>query len=217
MGESLSPGDKLPAERDLAERLNVSRTVVREALRTLSIRGLVEIKPGSGTYVAELTSDATETAFSLLLQSRRGGDSFRDLYEIRRMIEVEVAGMAAERATEADIEAMEEAIHKMADNVDSPAQFTQYDLDFHSSLVAAADNQLIPVLLDPIVDRLLSFRLVAYRYDREGAIDGALVHHRSILAHVKAHDPAGARQTMSDHLRQAETLMEAMRSSTHES
>jgi len=211
IAERLIPGDKFPGERELAQQLAVSRTVVREAILTLSVRGLVEIRPGSGTYVRRLSSETAAASIGLLLRVRGAPISFQHLYEVRRMIEVEIAGLAAERATAADIEAMEKVIEKMAESVDSPAQFTQYDLGFHSGLVDAAHNELLPILLDPIIEHLLSFRLLAYRYDREGAIEGALLYHRSLLAHVKAHDRAGARQAMRDHLRQAKTLMEGVR------
>lgn len=211
IGKHVAPGEKFPGERELAEQLAVSRTVVREAIRILSVRGLVEIKQGSGTYVRELSSEAAVASIGLLLQGRGGLVSFEDLYQVRRMIEIEVAGLASERARDDDIEAMEEAIAKMAESVEVPEQFIRYDLDFHSSLVAAAHNELIPILLEPIVDCLLAFRLLAYRYDRMAAIEGALLHHRNILARVKAHDPAGARRSMLEHLLQAETLMEAVR------
>jgi len=209
--EALRPGDKLPSERDLAERLGVSRTVIREAIRVLNVRGLVKVKPGSGTYIQELSPNDVAAPIELFLKLRQLSDRYKDLHEIRRTLEIEMAGLAAERATEEDIAAMEAAIEEMAAHIEDVDQFTRYDLAFHSALASATHNQLFNVLLTPITDLLLEFRLAAYQYDPLGAIEGGLTHHRQILNRIKERDVEGARQAMRDHLRQAWSLMEAAR------
>lgn len=209
--ESLRPGDRLPSERDLAERLAVSRTVIREAIRVLGVRGLVEVKPGSGTYVQELSLSDAAAPIGLLLNMRHSPDRYNSLYEVRRTLEVEIAGLAAERATDEDIEAMEAALKRMVECTGDAEQFTHCDLGFHAALAAATQNDLYSVLLTPITDLLLEFRLTAYRYDPQGSVEGALTHHPEIMERVKARDAEGARQAMRDHLRQAEGLMEDAR------
>jgi GntR family transcriptional repressor for pyruvate dehydrogenase complex len=209
IGESLRPGDKLPSERDLAERLGVSRTVIREAVRVLSAQGLVEAKAGSGTYVRELSPNDAAAPIELFLNLRQVPDRYKNLSEVRRTLEVDIAGLAAERATDEDITAMEAAVEGITAQVGDAERFTQYDLAFHEALAAATHNELYSVLLTPITDLLLEFRLTAYRYDAQSSIEGALTFHRRILDRAKARDAEGARQAMRDHLHQARTLMEA--------
>ena len=207
--ESFRPGDKLPSERNLAERLGVSRTVIREATRVLSVRGLVAVKPGSGTYIQALSVNSAAAPISLFLKLQQAANTFQNLHEIRLTLEVDIAGLAAQRATDEDIAAMEAAIEAMATYVKDAEQFVQYDLAFHSALAAATQNDLYSVLLTPITDLLLEFRLAAYRYDAQASIEGGLIHHRRILERVKAQDSEGARQAMRDHLDQAQSLLDA--------
>ncbi len=211
VSDSLRPGDKLPSERELAEQLKVSRTVIREATRVLSVRGLVEVKPGSGTYIQELSPSNASAPIGLFLKLRRAADAFENLLEIRYTLEVAIAGLAAERATGEDIAVMEAAIEAMAAHVEDAEQFVQHDLAFHSGLAAATHNDLYGVLLTPITDLLLDFRLTAYRYDAQSAIEGGLTYHRRILSQVRARDAEGARQAMRDHLHQAQNLFKAAR------
>lgn len=207
--ESLRPGDRLPSERLLAERLGVSRTVIREAVRVLSERCLVAVKPGSGTYVQELSPSAAGASIGLYLRTRQSSNQYQDLNEVRRTLEVEIAGLAADRATDEDIGALDTAIEGLTKFAEDEEHFTRYDLDFHSALATATHNELYSVLMAPITELLLEFRLTAYRVDKQGAIEGALTFHQEILDRIKAGDPKGARQAMRLHLDQAERLMEA--------
>lgn len=209
VGESFRPDDKLPSERNLAERLGVSRTVIREATRVLSVRGLVVVKPGSGTYIQELSPSNAAAPIGLFLKLRHSANSFQNLSEIRFTLEVDIAGLAAERATEEDIVAMETAVTEMAGHIADAQHFVQYDLAFHSALATATHNDLYSVLLIPITDLLLDFRLTAYQYDAQSSIEGGLTYHRRILDHIKARDVAGARQAMREHLGQAQSLFTA--------
>lgn len=207
--ESLRPGDKLPGERELAERLGVSRTVVREAIRVLSVRGLVKVKPGCGTYIQEPSPKDAAAPIELFLKLRRCSDSFNNLYEIRRTIEVEIAGLAAERATKDDYTAMEAAIEEMVAHLDSPQEFIQHDLAFHAALAAATHNELFSVLLSAVGDLWLKGALIAYQ--APGAIEGGLTQHRHILSQIRKRDPEKSRQAMRDHIHQSQDLFEAVR------
>jgi GntR family transcriptional repressor for pyruvate dehydrogenase complex len=209
LSKSLSPGDRLPSERDLGAQLGVSRTVIREAMGVLKARGLIDARPGSGTYVKGGAPDRDSTSMSLLLNMRQVPKRYQDLSEVRRTLEVEIAGLAAERAQEQDIVAMESALEAMQAHAGEVERFTHHDLAFHSALTRATHNDLYGVLLRPIADLSLEFRVAAYHFDTQSAVEGALIHHRRILDMVKAKDPKGARQAMHDHLDQANSVMSA--------
>jgi GntR family transcriptional repressor for pyruvate dehydrogenase complex len=106
---------------------------------------------------------------------------------------------------------MEAAILSTASSVADAQQFVQYDLAFHGALTTATHNNIYAVLLSPITDLLLDFRLTAYQFDRQEAINGSLMYHRLILAQVKTRDAEGARRAMRKHLDQAESLFLAAR------
>ena len=127
----LRPGDRLPAERALGDRFGVSRTVVREAIRSLTAKGLVEVRSGSGSVVARVTSEAVSETIQLYLQGAALDEATVD--EVRSMLDVHMAGVAAERATDEDLEAMRDAVH---------------DAEFHRCLARAARNPLYALLLD---------------------------------------------------------------------
>jgi GntR family transcriptional repressor for pyruvate dehydrogenase complex len=205
--ESLCPGDRLPSERNLAEQLGISRTVVREAIRLLSVRGLVEVKPGRGTFVRALSPSDAAVPLQLLLKLRQCPDLLDNVYEVRHMIESEVAGLAAERATDQDYAALEAAIEGMAAHIDDPEEFITHDLAFHSALAAATHNDLFGVLLNAISGFWSEAALLAYQ--APGAAEDSLNYHRDILRHVKARDPEKARRAMCEHVRYSQEQAKA--------
>jgi GntR family transcriptional repressor for pyruvate dehydrogenase complex len=207
--EAFRSGEKLPGERELAERLGVSRTVVREAIRVLSVRGLVRVKAGCGTYVRKPSPDDAAVPIELLLKLQKCPDFFDNLYEIRHTIEVEIAGMAAERAKEEDYAAMEDAIDGMATHIDDLEQFVQYGLAFRLALAEATQNDLFSVLLGATKD--LWFKGERLAYQSPGAAEDGLAHCRQVLESVKARAPEKARQAMCDHICHSQSLVEAVR------
>jgi GntR family transcriptional repressor for pyruvate dehydrogenase complex len=207
--EALHPGDRLPGERDLAERMSVSRSVIREAMRVLKVRGLIEVRSGSGTYVQELGLGDVSAPIGLLLSMRQVPERYGNLLEVRCTLEVAIAGVAARRATAKDVATMEAAIAASEASVADGEQFIGHDLAFHAALAVATHNELYSVLLAPIADLSFEFRMTTYRYDAEGTVNGARVHHRRILDRIKARDPEGAREAMRAHLDQAEALIGA--------
>jgi len=215
VARSLHPGDKLPSERELAEQLGISRTVVREAIRTLCVRGLVKVKPGCGTYVETLTPQAALASIELLLRLRQTPELLDNLYEIRRMVEIEVAGLAAGRATEADYAALEAAVEGMVADRDEPELFTKHDLAFHAALAAATHNDLFSTLLGPIANLWLEVILISYH--APGAAQEGIDHHRTILTCLRQHDRGRARQAMHKHIHHSQTQVEAVRSHIGES
>ncbi len=199
VGGKLSAGDKLPNERSLAEQFNVSRTVVREALKTLKQEGLIEVRPGTGTFVVDATGEAFTQSFGLLMSVGSGG-SLRDIVEIREILEPEIAAIAAKRATPEQIAELESAIAKMEANLSNITEYTRKDHSFHLVLAQATQNIIIPRLMASIVDLLHELR------ERIALVDGARergqTHHRNILAALKAHDAQAAREAMLAHLKQ---------------
>lgn len=206
INEALRPGDRLPSERALAESLGVSRPVIREATTVLVARGLVEVLPGSGTYVKEMSSESASKPIERYLRVKDKLGSYSDLHDVRRALEVDIAGLAAERATEEDIKKLEESFEEQMKCVENPDLFTKADLDFHAAIASATQNELYNILLAPISDLMLEFRLVAYDTDPKASIEGALVHHENLIKKIKNHDHKGAREAMLAHLNQAETL-----------
>lgn len=206
LADSVSPGDRLPSERELAIRLDVSRPVVREAVRVLGVQGLVSVRPGSGTFIRKLTTRDASSPIGLMLRLRGEQDSFDDLHEVRQALEIQIAALAAERASSEDIEALRRAIDGMAHAGKSSDAFIEHDLAFHEGLARAAHNELFLLLLAPITDLLHDFRVVAYHHDPTEALDGGLRYHRLILECVERHDVDGARTAMREHLEQARSI-----------
>jgi GntR family transcriptional repressor for pyruvate dehydrogenase complex len=209
VAESLLPGEKLPGERELAERMGVSRTVIREAIRVLSDRGLVRAKSGCGTYVREFSHEDAAASIELFLKLKHDDHSFRDVYEVRRMIEVEAAGLAAQRATQEDYEAMERAIAGMEANMADPEAYTRQDVAFHRAVVTATHNDLLVVLSNPVSDLLTEMVRASLRV--RDAVKHGLDYHRRILRAVRSGDAAQARQAMLEHIAYAHELVERTR------
>lgn len=195
----LKPGDQLPAERELANQFGVSRTAVREAVKALREKGLVEAYPGRGTFITNGTSQAVRQSFGLMLKMG-GAESTLQLVEVREILEPEIAALAATRAQDRHIAGMSEAVATMEAAMNNPEGFIEADLDFHLLLAEATENPFVPVLIDSIVGLLREQR------KRISLAPDGLAHgqarHRDILAAIERHDPDGAREAMRAHLRQ---------------
>ncbi len=195
----LKPGDHLPAERELAEQFRVSRTAVREAVKTLAEKGLVQVRPGRGTFVTNDTSEAVRHSLGRMLKIGQP-EGARYLVEVREIFEPETAALAAVRASEEQITALREAVAMMEDALDDGDTFIEGDLDFHLTLAEASQNALIPILIDSIVDLLREQRMAIFRV--AGGPQRGQYHHQRILDAVSRHDPQAAREAMRAHLRQ---------------
>lgn len=195
----LKIGEQLPSENELAAQFAVSRTAVREAIKALKEKRLVEIRPGKGTFI---TNGAPETMrHSLGLIMKFGSvDGSSHLVEVREILEPEIAALAATRITEEDIPAMRDAVATMDTALDNVDLFVEADLDFHLALAEATQNPIIPILMDSIIDVLREQR------KRTGLVSGGLdrgqYHHKKILDAVVRRDPQAARKAMQDHLQQ---------------
>jgi len=196
---SLKPGDQLPAERDLAQRLGVSRTAVREAVKTLREKGLVEAYSGRGTFVTDGTSQAARQSFDLMVKIGQQENS-PHLAELRLILEPGIAAMAAERAKDEDLAAMREAVAVMERAQKDPEAYIEADLDFHLALAEAVANPLILSLIDSIVGLLREQRIKIFNV--EGGPQRGQFHHKRILEAMERRDPEMARSAMRAHLEQ---------------
>ena len=194
--EHLKAGDRLPPERQLAETLGVSRTVIREAIRLLAARGLVDVRTGSGTYVRGLGAELVSEPMNLLLQA--GSLRPEDIHEVRSELEVRIAGLAAMRAQEDDYTRMEESVEALRRPNLPPAEYADAEVAFHTHLAGATRNPLFSVLLKSLNAVLTRSREIAFS-DQETR-DSAIAFHRRILGRLKAKDSDGARQAMDEHL-----------------
>ncbi|HEV8636448.1 MAG TPA: FadR/GntR family transcriptional regulator [Chloroflexota bacterium] len=195
-----APGEFLPTEQALAQEYGASRNVVREALMRLSARGMVEVLHGRGTRVLPRHQwQLLDQLVHLIREDRRVP---HDLLELRRILEVEIAGLAAERATAEQCVWMAGTIERMEQAADQPEECIEHDIQFHRLLAEAAGNVLLPLVLDPIGQLLRASRVATIR--NAGAVDRSISAHRAVLARIEARDPAGARLAMQGHLLQVE-------------
>jgi len=196
---TLKPGDQLPAERELAQQLGVSRTAVREAVKTLREKGLVEAYSGRGTFITDGTSQAARQSFDLMVKVGQQEGS-PHLAELRLILEPGIAALAAVRAKEEDLAAMREAVEVMDRAQKDPEAYIEADLDFHLALAEAAANPLILSLIDSIVGLLREQRIRIFNV--EGGPQRGQIHHKRILDAMERHDAELARSAMRAHLEQ---------------
>jgi GntR family transcriptional regulator, transcriptional repressor for pyruvate dehydrogenase complex len=195
----LKAGDRLPSERALTQKLGVSKTVVREAIRSLAAKGLVEVRPGSGMYVLGLGSDLMKDPMNLLLRSRHLKPE--DIFEVREALEVKIAGLAAERAEANDLKEMEETIRALKMGKLTPIEYAELDVAFHKRLARASGNPLFSALVNTINDVMVEVRLRSISVLGETKfIADAIEQHSRIFERVKARDVEGARRAMEVHL-----------------
>jgi GntR family transcriptional regulator, transcriptional repressor for pyruvate dehydrogenase complex len=195
----LKPGEQLPAERELALQFGVSRTAVREAVKALHEKGLVEAYPGRGTFITSGGSNSIRLTLDRMIKTG-SADSTLHLTEVREMLEPEIAALAATRADEENLVELRKAIRIMDDGKLDPDAYIEADLDFHLALAEAAANPLILSLIDSIVGVLREQRMRIFKV--EGGPERGQYHHKRILEAVENRDPGGARTAMRAHLRQ---------------
>ncbi len=196
---TLKSGDQLPSERELALKFGVSRTAVREAVKALHEKGLVEAYSGRGTFITNGTSEAVRQSINLMLRIDQS-DGSESLAEVRQILEPEIAALAATRIQAPQIALMREAFSVMNSALKDPDAYIEADLDFHLALAEAAENPLILSLLDSIVGLLREQRIKIFF--EEGGPERGQYHHARILAAIERRDAEASRAAMRDHLQQ---------------
>jgi GntR family transcriptional regulator, transcriptional repressor for pyruvate dehydrogenase complex len=206
----LKPGERVPSERELAALLGVSRPSVREAIMVLEAMGLVESRQGGGTFVRSLT----ETALADPLSSMVGNNPrmLHNLAEVRMGLETWSAYLAAQRATEVEIETLRQLVAEMGRQAENGGWDAELDTKFHYAITAAAHNTIQLHVLNTIHGLFHTTIMVALTefYQKEGYIERLLAHHRTIMERIAARDPEGARQAMTVHLELVRNKMEQL-------
>lgn len=193
---SLKPGDRLPSERELASRLGVGRSSLREAVNALVSLGLLEVRAGEGTFVKDCRAAPVSRAlhYVLMLQS----DKIWQILETRRVIEPEVAALAAVRATPEAVDHIADCYRRMEEFLHDAVAFAQADVDFHLAVAAASQNEVLFHMLQTIQGMLRSL-LEQVLQGGDDAHD-VIRWHLPILEAIRNRQPAAARQAMVQHL-----------------
>jgi GntR family transcriptional regulator, transcriptional repressor for pyruvate dehydrogenase complex len=192
----LAAGSRLPSERVLAETLGIARSTVREALAALEVLGVIDARPGSGTFLRDASSGLLPDTlgWSLLLSERRTAD----LVELRRVIEIHAAEAAASAITGDELQHLQRHLKAMEENLHYYSRFAEAELAFHLQLAASSANETLAGLLGSILSLLRAWLLRVPHGSHDSA--AALDEYVRLFAALKARDSAGARTAMTRHM-----------------
>ncbi|MZD08214.1 FCD domain-containing protein [Streptomyces sp. SID5785] len=200
----LEPGQRLPTERELAAQLGISRSSMREAIRALTVLGVLEARHGSGIYVTQLEAGDLLETFGVVADLSRG-PQLVELLEVRRILESTATALAAARISRAQLAEVEEHLAAM-DATDDPEEILSHDLAFHRAIVAAAGNETMAAILEGLSSR--TFRARVWRgYQEEGAFERTRREHARIHRALVAHDPEAARAAAAAHVGEVEAWL----------
>lgn len=200
----LQPGDRLISERELADKLEVGRSAVREAFRALEAMGVVEVRPGEGTFIREVDVGTIIETLGMILVLER--DTIKELLELRKIIEVGAAGLAALRHSREHLDRMEEILRQMERDLVGGDLGEEADWQFHYTIAQAAQNSLLVTLMNTISGTMRRVLYAARRqlYLRPGTPQRLLREHYAIFDAIKAGEAERARNAMFDHLDKVE-------------
>ncbi len=194
LSKKLSPGERLPPEREMAALFGVGRSSLREAMRLLESMEVVETRPGQGTYLR--TADLPLTIHARPVANCA---AFRTILEARRAVEPPIAGLAAVRATPAAIQRLQQALAAQAAGIKIGENWTAGDLAFHRELTRAAENAVLQHIVDGLAEVLRAGREALER-SSPGRPRDSLQEHQGILSAIAAHNAPLAEQQMAAHL-----------------
>lgn len=196
---NLKPGQRLPSERDLAAALGVSRNSLREAFRVLEILGLIEVIPGSGTYIKKINDD---TILPLAMALSIENNSLVELMEVRLILESSGANLAAQRRTEDDLKQMKKALQEMEQSIRDINNWVKADIRFHYLIAKAANNSLLLRLYRTIADSLAqSVDLAVHeRIKSDKLALSTLNEHIEIFQEIEGQNGSAANEKMLRHL-----------------
>jgi GntR family transcriptional repressor for pyruvate dehydrogenase complex len=201
--EHLKPGDVLPPERELAQKLGVSRGSVRDAIRSLELIGLLEPQQGRGTVVCEPSSDTLVGPLAAVIVQKR--KLVNELLDVRKIIEPPLARRAALHATAAQIAEIEQILERQSERVQHGEMSIEEDSEFHYRIALAADNSVMLRMVDVLMDMLRETRQRSLQ--TRGRSQKSLSGHRRILAALKRHDPVASESAMLRHLEEIENIV----------
>jgi GntR family transcriptional repressor for pyruvate dehydrogenase complex len=199
----ISPGERIPSERTLSETLGVGRSVVREALKSLTVLGLIDVRQGDGTFLKRTDSELLPQAieWGLLLGAKR----ITDLVEARHHLEVVLAGLAAERRSEADLVTLRQQLGLM-EVATTPEEFVAADIAFHYAIADAAGNQSLLQIMRSIRGLLQVW--ISRVMQSAGSSRPTWEEHVGVLAAIDARDAEAARMAMEAHMNGATQRLE---------
>jgi GntR family transcriptional repressor for pyruvate dehydrogenase complex len=189
----LEAGDRLPAERELAQRLGVSRATLSQALVALEVIGVVAVRHGDGTIVT-----GSPRASRIVEAIRAHADRLPEIIETRDALETKIAALAAVRRTDDDLARIDDALTAMAADVEAGGRGVEGDERFHGAVTAAAHSLLLARLMDEIADLIKETRIESL--SQPGRPANSLAGHRAIADAIRARDPEAAAAAMHAHV-----------------
>jgi GntR family transcriptional regulator, transcriptional repressor for pyruvate dehydrogenase complex len=201
--KKLQPGDKLPSERELAELLRVSRSSIRDAIRSLELMGMVQPRQGAGTIVREISSDSVGNPLAKAL--KRKEQVIAELLDFRMMLEPQLAARAATRVSTEEISEMEEILERQEKKLGSGESTIAEDSEFHYAIALASGNSVVLKVLDTLMDLLRDSRERSLQV--EGRQQKSVAGHRKILSAIKRHDSDAAKVAMRRHIEDVQEIV----------
>jgi GntR family transcriptional regulator, transcriptional repressor for pyruvate dehydrogenase complex len=199
----LKPGDRLPPERELAVKLGVGRSSLRDAIRTLEVMGILEPRQGHGTVVREPSAEALVVPLTNVLMRKR--EMIAELLDVRRMIEPALAARAAKNATPEEIAHLEDILKRQQERVRRGEPAIEEDDEFHYAIARAARNGVVIKVLDVLMDLLRESR--ARSLQVPGRKNKSYAGHRRVLRAIQRRDGAAAESAVRKHLQEIEQIV----------
>jgi len=206
----LKPGDRLPAERDLADQVGVSRASLRSGIRSLQAMGVVQARQGSGTYIVAGPPRLGEGPLRFLAALH--GFTQDEMFEARTILEVGATGLAAANAGPEQMAAMADAVAGMFAAIEDPQEYLLRDVQFHRAVAAASGNPVLATLIDTLAQLVWETRRETVVHST--SLKDSAEMHRRIYRAIRARDIERARDEMAEHLEQARRAVASERRST---
>jgi GntR family transcriptional regulator, transcriptional repressor for pyruvate dehydrogenase complex len=201
--KKLRPGDKLPSERELAELLRVSRSSIRDAIRSLELMGMVEPRQGAGTIVCEVTTNSLANPLANAL--KRKAELMGELLDFRKILEPPLAARAATHASAEEISEMEGILKRQKEKLNVGESTIAEDSEFHYAVAMASGNSVVLKVLDILMDLLRDTRERSLQI--EGRPQKSLAGHARILEAIRRHDAEAAKSAMRRHIEDVEEIV----------
>jgi GntR family transcriptional repressor for pyruvate dehydrogenase complex len=197
---TLKPGDKIPPERDLARELQISRASLRTGIGYLAALGIMKIRHGVGTFIADGPPDFGQDSLTFI-GALHGFQSWQ-MFEARILLETGLAALAAERSKDENLAALAEEVAEMFASVDNPTEYLIHDVAFHRIIAQASGNPILAAIMETIVSSMYDRRRKTV--ERSTDLRESAGMHREIYRAIRARKPADARKLMEQHLRMAQ-------------
>ncbi|UCS91740.1 FadR family transcriptional regulator [Echinicola marina] len=200
------PGQQIPTENTLCEIFNVSRTAIREAIKVLTARGMVEVRKGSGAFVTEVSVQNAAEILNMFFELSSDADLILQTIETRQLLEPQIAREAAEKREESHVRLLEKNMQSMQQcPLASKKKEADLDNEFHRILLNITGNKVLELLLSPVFSLMPKFKVNVFAKPEEGDLatekNHMLQHHGNILKAIKEQDPDAAEMAMRDHLK----------------